>query len=111
MATRKSAGSSRPEKLVRKSAADIRAYMNSPEAKEHAARSRSFGSDPTVADLEEIPELTDEELASMRPVKEMITMRVDSDVLAWLRQKQHYQTRINHILRKVMEHELTSGHK
>jgi uncharacterized protein (DUF4415 family) len=110
MATRKSVGSSRPEKLVRKSGADIRAYVNSPEAKEHSARARSFGPDPTPADLEEIPELTEEELASMRPVKEVITMRVDKDVLAWFRRERHYQTRINHILRRVMERE-QSGRK
>ena len=85
--------------------------MNSPEAKEHADRARSFGSDPTPADLEEIPELTDEELASLRPVKEVITMRVDKDVLAWFRQKRHYQTRINRILRKVMEREQAAGNK
>ncbi len=105
MASRKSAASSQPERLVRRSAADIRAYMNSPHAKIDAAHSRSFGPEPTAADLEEIPELTDKELDGMRPAKEVITMRVDGDVLAWFRRKPHYQTRINRILRKVMERE------
>lgn len=105
MATRKSAVSSQREKLVRRSAADIRAYSQSPEAKEHAVRARSFGPEPSAADLEEIPELTDEELESVRPTKAVITMRVDGDVLAWFRQKRHYQTRINRILRKIMERE------
>ncbi len=105
MATRKSVASSRPERLVRKSGADIRAYMNSPQAKIDAAHSRSFGPEPSTADMEEIPELTEEELANMRPVKEVITMRVDKDVLAWFRRERHYQTRINHILRRVMERE------
>jgi uncharacterized protein (DUF4415 family) len=38
------------------------------------------------------------------PVKKQLTIRLDADVLAWL--KAHgrgYQTRINHILRVVME--------
>lgn len=79
--------------------------MQSPEAKEHAARARSFGPEPSAADLEEIPELTDEELESVRPANEVITMRVDRDVLACFRQKRHHQTRINRILRRVMEWE------
>lgn len=105
MNTKKSAGSFRPEKLIRKSAADIRAYAKSPQAKIDGARSRAFGPAPSAADLEEIPEFTDQELEIMRPAKEVITMRVDCDVLAWFRQKGHYQTRINRILRRVMERE------
>jgi uncharacterized protein (DUF4415 family) len=38
-----------------------------------------------------------------RPVKEMTTVRIDADILHWLRsQGQGYQTRINAILRKEM---------
>jgi uncharacterized protein (DUF4415 family) len=38
------------------------------------------------------------------PVKKQLTIRVDSDVLDWLRaQGKGYQTRINRILRVVME--------
>jgi uncharacterized protein (DUF4415 family) len=38
-----------------------------------------------------------------RPVKEMTTVRLDADVLHWLRsQGKGYQTRINAILRKEM---------
>ena len=38
-----------------------------------------------------------------RPVKVMTTVRLDADVLAWLRsQGKGYQTRINSILRKEM---------
>lgn len=60
-------------------------------------------------DLTDIPELTDAELAEMRPaalyrpVKKQITARVDADVLAWLRsQGKGYQSRINAILRREM---------
>jgi uncharacterized protein (DUF4415 family) len=39
-----------------------------------------------------------------RPIKKSLTIRVDADVLAWLRsQGKGYQTRINALLRKAME--------
>jgi uncharacterized protein (DUF4415 family) len=38
-----------------------------------------------------------------RPVKQATTVRIDADVLAWLRaQGKGYQTRINQILRNAM---------
>ena len=38
------------------------------------------------------------------PVKKQLTIRLDADVLTWLkRQGRGYQTRINHILRVAME--------
>ena len=38
------------------------------------------------------------------PVKRQLTIRIDADVLAWLKgQGKGYQTRINRILRVVME--------
>ena len=60
-------------------------------------------------DLSDIPELTDAQLRSgmrgrfYRPVKEQITTRVDSDVMAWLKaQGKGYQSRMNEILRREM---------
>jgi uncharacterized protein (DUF4415 family) len=42
-----------------------------------------------------------------KPVKTLTTLRVDSDVLAWLkRQGRGYQTRMNEILRQAMVHDL-----
>jgi len=39
-----------------------------------------------------------------RPIKSPVTIRVDADVLAWLkRQGRGYQTRINKLLREAME--------
>ncbi len=39
-----------------------------------------------------------------RPIKKPVTIRVDADVLAWLkRQGRGYQTRINRLLREAME--------
>ena len=38
-----------------------------------------------------------------RPVKRQLTVRLDADVIAWLRmQGKGYQTRINHLLRAAM---------
>jgi uncharacterized protein (DUF4415 family) len=39
-----------------------------------------------------------------RPIKKPLTIRVDADVLAWLKgQGKGYQTRINALLRSAME--------
>ena len=39
-----------------------------------------------------------------KPVKQQLTIRLDADVLAWLKaQGRGYQTRINRILRLAME--------
>ena len=35
--------------------------------------------------------------------KEVVTMRLDADLLAWFRQQRGYQTRINAILRSYMK--------
>ena len=38
-----------------------------------------------------------------RPVKQQLTVRLDADVVAWLRrQGRGYQTRLNQVLRKAM---------
>jgi uncharacterized protein (DUF4415 family) len=38
-----------------------------------------------------------------RPVKQQVTVRLDADVVAWLRQQgKGYQTRLNRVLRKAM---------
>ena len=60
-------------------------------------------------DLVDVPELSDAQLAQMkpaqfyRPVKKQITARVDADVLAWLKAGgKGYQSRMNAILRREM---------
>ena len=43
-----------------------------------------------------------------RPVKQQLTVRLDADVLVWLRkQGKGYQTRINTLLRNVMVEDVT----
>lgn len=64
-------------------------------------------------DYSDIPALPDELWKSAaknpfyKPTKTSTTVRVDSDVLAWLKsQGKGYQTRINAILRDAMLHEI-----
>ena len=58
-------------------------------------------------DLSDLPEVRDWAGAIAgkfyRPIKKPLTLRVDADVLAWLKsQGKGYQTRINEILRSAM---------
>lgn len=58
-------------------------------------------------DTSDIPEVTDWSRAVVgkfyRPIKEPVTLRLDADVLAWLKSKgPGYQTRINALLREAM---------
>src|SRR6266851_1380374 len=43
--------------------------------------------------------------------KQTITIRLDADLLAWLRKQKGYQTRINAVLRTYMDANLTSGRR
>ncbi len=59
-------------------------------------------------DLTDLPEVLDWSGAVVgkyyRPIKKSLTIRLDADVLAWLKaQGSGYQTRINLMLRAVME--------
>jgi uncharacterized protein (DUF4415 family) len=58
-------------------------------------------------DTSDIPEVTDWSRAVVgkfyRPIKEPVTLRLDADVVAWLKSKgPGYQTRINTLLREAM---------
>lgn len=81
-----------------------------PLSEEEAERIRAFKDEYD----EECPPLTDEQLAQMKPsrfrgmfkpVKESVTVRVDRDILAWLKAGgAGYQTRLNAALRWAREH-------
>jgi uncharacterized protein (DUF4415 family) len=43
--------------------------------------------------------------------KQTITIRLDADLLAWLRKQKRYQTRINAVLRTYMDRNLTSARR
>lgn len=85
----------------------------SPRASHRTSRKKSGGKrSPTDAriDTSDIPPLTDEFFRSAvrnpfyRPIKQSTTVRIDADVLAWLKaQGPGYQTRINSLLRAAME--------
>lgn len=60
-------------------------------------------------DTSDIPELSDEQLAHAvrsqmyRPLKKPVTMRLDADVIAWLKEQgRGYQTKANALLRREM---------
>jgi uncharacterized protein (DUF4415 family) len=91
------------------------------KAKQTKAR-RAYGSGPArkpsrkgnlldaQIDTSDIPPLTDEFFRRAvrnpyyRPIKQSTTVRIDADVLAWLKsQGPGYQTRINSLLRAAME--------
>jgi len=65
-------------------------------------------------DLSEIPELTETFWQNAvrnpfyKPVKKQVTVRVDADVLQWLRDQEPegYQTRLNAVLRREMLRDL-----
>jgi uncharacterized protein (DUF4415 family) len=62
-------------------------------------------------DLSDIPEVHEWSGAVVgkfyRPIKKQLTIRLDSDVIAWLKaQGRGYQTRINSILRSMMKKDM-----
>ena len=61
-------------------------------------------------DTTDIPEITDSFLSYVgkfyRPIKKSATVRLDVDVITWLKSKgRGYQTRVNQILRTAMENQ------
>jgi uncharacterized protein (DUF4415 family) len=75
------------------------------QAREIRALSRMKDSE---IDLSDAPELRhwDEAVVGRfyRPIKKPLTIRIDADVLAWLKsQGKGYQTRLNNLLRAAME--------
>jgi uncharacterized protein (DUF4415 family) len=71
--------------------------------------------DKTPIDYSDIPELSDEffknaKVVAWPPVKKQLTIRLDADVLEWLKgHGRGYQTRINRILRVAMESRPRAG--
>lgn len=70
-------------------------------------------------DFSDVPELTEEFWQNAvpnpfyKPVKKQVTLRIDADVLAWLRQQGEtgYQSRLNAVLRQGMLQDLQSKRK
>lgn len=95
-------------KIVRKAAAEI---QRSPARKRELAKLAAMPDE--AIDLSEMPEL-DEAFWKQavrnpfyKPVKKQITLRLDADVIAWLRRGgKGYQTKANALLREVMVREM-----
>ena len=88
-------------KLTAKQKSDLDALLSRPDSE---------------IDTTDIPPLTDEFWKNAvrnpfyKPTKTSTTVRVDSDVLVWLKsQGKGYQTRINAILRKAMLKEISKA--
>ena len=107
MAKKKPPASFRPAKLISVSAESI--FSKPAGKRQRAALSRiakrqSAGDDSDI-DYSDIPALTDEQLAQFRRTpKVLVAAGIDREVYDWLMQYgKGYSTRINSILRTVME--------
>ena len=86
----------------------MKRYRLDPKKPRQLTPAEARGLDATPIDYADIPPLGDEfftkATAAWPPAKQQLTIRLDADVLKWL--KAHgrgYQTRINRILRAAME--------
>jgi uncharacterized protein (DUF4415 family) len=75
------------------------------QAKELAALAALRDEKIDLADLPEVLDWSDAVVGKYyRPIKKSLTIRLDADVLAWLKEQgSGYQTRINKMLRAAME--------
>ncbi len=97
-------------KVVRKTLAEIKV---TPAMKR---RLKKLAERPdSEIDFSDIPELTEDFWKNAipspfyRPVKKQLTVRLDSDVIAWLRKNgTGYQTRMNALLRSAMLKEVAT---
>ncbi len=106
---KKSSVSSRPGKLVSVKAEDI---LGKPLTRRQRADLARLKNRPDKEiDFSDIPPLTDEQLAkTFQPNRQLIAIRLDREVLAWLRGfGPGYSTRINNILRVVMENAVSTS--
>ena len=95
-------------KIVRKTLSDV------PLNASHKRRLAKLAKRPDSAiDFSDIPELTEKFWQNAvrnpfyRPVKQQLTLRLDADVIIWLRkQGKGYQTRANALLRDAMLRDL-----
>ena len=107
MTKKKPYASSRPAKLINVSAESIFSRPASKAQKAVLSRiaKRQAAGDDSSIDYSDIPPLTDEQLAQFRRTpKVLVAARIDKEVYDWLlRYGKGYSTRINSILRTVME--------
>jgi uncharacterized protein (DUF4415 family) len=111
---KKLSASSQPVGLKNMKSGDIRNRQwteKERQALRRAAKHQVAGDDSSI-NFEDIPRLSDEQLASMVRLREVrrkvaVSLRLDPRVLDWLKSKgQGHLTRINDILINLMEAEL-----
>ena len=107
MPKKKRSESSQPAKRTTVSAESI--FSKRPNEQQRTVLSqiakRQAASDDSAIDYSDVPPLSDRQLAEFRrKPKVLVATRLDRDVYDWLRQYgEGYSTRINGILRTVME--------
>lgn len=89
---------------------------------DHDELARLRTMDDSDIDYSDMPPLTDEQISQLRrfnpilansqsykPIKKQITLRLDSDIIEWLkRDGKGYQTRANQLLRQLMLQSLSA---
>ena len=107
MTKKKTSASSRPAKQTSVSAESIFSKPVSKAQRGALSRiaQRQAAGDDSGIDYSDIPPLTDEQLAQFRRApKVLVAARIDKEVYDWLmKYGKGYSTRINGILRTVME--------
>jgi uncharacterized protein (DUF4415 family) len=86
----------------------MKSYRLDPKKPRQLTPAETRRLEATPIDYSDIPPLGDEfftkATAQWPPAKRQLTIRLDTDVLNWLKTNgRGYQTRINHILRAAME--------
>ena len=114
---KKSSASSQPAGLKTMRSGDIKNRQWNEKERQilrGAAKHQAAGDDMSV-NFEDIPRLTDEQLARMVRLREVrrkvaVSVRIDPRVLDWLKSKgEGHLTRINDILTNLMEAESRMG--
>ena len=90
----------------------MRRYRLDPRKPRQLSQSEARRLAAAPVDYSDIPPLGEEFFAKARalwpPAKKQLTVRLDADVLDWLKaQGKGYQTRINRILRAAMEDQVS----
>ena len=95
-------------KIVRSTLSDVRL---TPKLRREAEKLAAMPDD--TIDLSDIPEATEKFWNNAvrnpwyRPRKQQVTLRIDADILAWLRRDgKGYQSRLNSVLRSAMLQQL-----
>lgn len=108
---KKSSASSQPGRLKSMTSEDIKNKQWSEKDRQAMRRiaERQAAGDDSEINFDDIPHLSDEQWAKAarfrdRKPKVVVSLRIDVDVLAWLKSKgEGHLTRINDILTNVME--------